>query len=254
MAIDLKSSADLVRMREAGRVVCEVLDALEALVAPGVPLDELDAASANETRKRGATTGFKGLYGFPKHICISVNEEVVHGIPGKRKLRDGDLCKLDFGVIKGGFFGDAARTIPVGKVSAAASALLLRTREALEAGIRAVRVGNRVSDIGAAIEAHVQPFGYGVVREFVGHGIGKRLHEEPQVPNYGPANWNPAIKNPKLQAGMVLAIEPMVNLGGHEVRRLSDGWTVVTADGRLSAHWEHTIAVTEAGPLVLTRP
>ena len=199
MAIHLKSKDELARMREAGRAVCEVLDVLERLVAPGITLDELDAASGRETKRRGGIAGFKGLYGFPKNICISVNEEVVHGIPSKRKLREGDLCKLDFGVIKGGFFGDAARTIPVGKVSAEAAALSACTRAALEAGIRAILVGNRISDIGAAIEAHVQPFGYGIVRSFVGHGVGKQLHEEPQVPNYGPANWNPAIKNPKLR-------------------------------------------------------
>lgn len=254
MSIPLKSKDDLARMREAGRIVSEVLDVLAGLVAPGITLDELDAAAERETRRRGGKTGFKGLYGFPKNICISVNEEVVHGIPSRRQLREGDLCKLDFGVLKGGFFGDSARTIPVGRVSPEATALLERTRDALEAGIRAIQVGNRISDIGAAIEAHVQPFGYGVVRAFVGHGIGKQLHEEPQVPNYGPAQWNPAIKNPKLQAGMVIAVEPMVNLGTYDVHRLGDGWTVVTADGRLSAHWEHTNAVTDAGPVVLTRP
>lgn len=252
--IDLKDKDELARMREAALVVHEVLDELERLVAPGVALEELDAASDRETRRRGAVTAFKGLYGFPRHICISVNEQVVHGIPGKRRLQEGDLCKLDFGVVKRGFYGDAARTLAVGRVSPEAQALLDRTREALEAGIRAVRAGGRVSDIGAAVEASVQPHGYGIVRDYVGHGIGKRLHEEPQIPNYGSARWAPSQPDPRLQPGMVLAIEPMVNLGTHEVRVLGDGWTVVTADGRLSAHWEHTVAVTADGPLVLTRP
>ncbi|MBS2022071.1 MAG: type I methionyl aminopeptidase [Deltaproteobacteria bacterium] len=254
MAIELKSADDLARMREAGLIVYEVLIELEKLAQPGVSLEELDAAAERETRKRGAVTAFKDLYGFPKHICISVNEQVVHGVPGKRKLKEGDLCKLDFGVIKRGFYGDSARTVCVGKVSDENKLLCERTKAALEAGIQAVAPGNRISDIGAAIEATLQPFPYGIVREYSGHGIGKKLHEEPKVPNYGPATWSPQQKNPRLREGMVLAVEPMVNLGTWKVKMLGDGWTIVTEDGRWSSHWEHTIAVTPHGPQVLTRP
>ena len=252
--IELKSRDEIARMREASLIVWEVLEALEKAVAPGIPLEELDAIADRETTKRGGVCAFLGQYGFPKNICISVNEQVVHGIPTKRKLVEGDLCKLDFGVILHGFYGDAARTVPVGKVSPEAAALSLATRDALEAGIRAMQAGGRVSDIGAAIEAHVTPLGYGIVRDYVGHGIGRQLHEEPQVPNYGPAWWSRTQKNPRLQPGMVLAVEPMINLGTWETETLPDGWTVVTADGRCSAHWEHTIAVTQDGPQVLTRP
>ena len=254
MAIELKTKDELAWMREAALIVFEVLEVLERAVAPGVTLDELDAISKRETEARGGICAFKGQYDFPKNICISVNEQVVHGIPGKRKLLEGDLCKLDFGVIIHGFYGDSARTVPVGKVAPQAQALSQATKEALEAGIRAIKPGGRVSDIGAAIEAHLQPKGYGIVRDYVGHGIGRRLHEEPQIPNYGPAWWSRTQKNPRLQPGMVLAVEPMVNLGTHETETLADGWTVVSADRSLSAHWEHTIAVTEDGFEVLTRP
>jgi methionyl aminopeptidase len=227
---------------------------LEKLVEPGVTLEELDQAAKRETEKRGASCAFKDLYGFPKHICISVNDEVVHGIPGKRKLLDGDLVKLDHGAVVRGWYGDSARTVPVGKVSPEARKLLDVTRESLEAGIRAMVVGNRISDIGAAVEAVVAPHGFGIVRDYVGHGIGKKPHEDPQVPNYGPSLWGRGQPNPRLRAGLVLAVEPMINIGTHETRTLGDGWTVVTRDGKYSAHFEHTIAVTENGPEVLTRP
>jgi len=252
--IELKSKDEIARMREASFIVWEVLEVVERAVQPGVVLLELDALAASETKKRGGVCAFLGQYGFPKSICISVNEQVVHGIPGKRKLLEGDLCKLDFGVILHGFYGDSARTIIAGKGTPESERLVAATRDALEKGIAAMRPGGRVSDIGAAVEGHVAPLGYGVVRDYVGHGIGRKLHEEPQVPNYGPANWQRTMKNPRLVPGMVLAVEPMINLGTWECETLADNWTVVTADGKWSAHWEHTIAITEDGPVVLSRP
>jgi methionyl aminopeptidase len=254
MGIELKTADEILVMREAGMVVYEVLDELEKLVEPGITLEELDQAAKRETEHRGAACAFKDLYGFPKHICISVNDQVVHGIPGKRKLQEGDLVKLDHGAVVRGWYGDSARTLPVGQVSPEARKLLDVTRDSLEAGIRAMVVGNRVSDIGAAVEAVVAPHGFGIVRDYVGHGIGKRPHEDPQVPNYGPAMWSRGQPNPRLRPGLVLAVEPMINIGTHETRTLGDGWTVVTKDGKYSAHFEHTIAVTENGPEVLTRP
>ena len=252
--IELKTADEIAYMREAALIVYEALEAMQKAVAPGITLEELDAIGERETLKRGAVCAFKGLYGFPKNVCISVNEQVVHGIPTRRKLVEGDLVKLDYGVIKRGFYGDSARTVQVGKVSAEAARLVVETRLALEAGIAAMVPGNRISDIGTAIEAHAAPFGFGIVRDYVGHGIGKKLHEDPQVPNYGPALWSRGQPNPRLRSGMVLAIEPMINLGTHEVDVLPDGWTVVTRDGKLSSHWEHTIAVTDDGPKVLSRP
>jgi methionyl aminopeptidase len=252
--IEIKTADEIAYMREASLIVYEVLEEMARAVAPGITLDELDAIGERETLKRGGVCAFKGLYGFPKNVCISVNEQVVHGIPTRRKLLEGDLVKLDYGVIKRGWYGDSARTIPVGKVAPEAQKLIDVTRESLEKGIAAMVAGNRVSDIGTAIEAHVAPHGYGIVRDYVGHGVGKKLHEDPQVPNYGPSLWSRGQPNPRLRPGMVLALEPMINLGTHEVETLADGWTVVTRDGKLSAHWEHTIAVTENGPQVLTRP
>ena len=252
--IEIKTADEIAYMREASLIVYDALEEMQKAVVPGITLDELDAIGERETHKRGAVCAFKGLYGFPKNVCISVNEQVVHGIPTRRKLVEGDLVKLDYGVIKHGFYGDSARTIRVGKVSADAARLVDETRLALEAGIRAMVAGNRIIDIGTAIEAHVAPFGFGIVRDYVGHGIGKKLHEDPQVPNYGPALWSRGQPNPRLRTGMVLAIEPMINLGTHEVEVLPDGWTVVTRDGKLSSHWEHTIAVTDDGPKVLSRP
>jgi methionyl aminopeptidase len=254
MGIEIKTREEISSMREAGLVVWQVLEELTKVVAPGITLDELDQIAKRETERRGATCAFMGLYGFPKHICISVNDQVVHGIPSKRKLQEGDLVKLDHGAVVRGWYGDAARTVPVGKVSADALKLLEVTRESLEAGIRAMVPGNRVSDIGSAVEAVIAPHGFGIVRDYVGHGIGKRPHEDPQVPNYGPALWSRGQPNPRLRPGIVLAVEPMINAGTHEVRTLTDGWTVVTKDGKYSAHFEHTIAVGEEGPEVLTRP
>ena len=254
MGIEIKTADEIAAMREAGMIVYEVLEKLEKLVEPGITLEELDQAARRETENRGATCAFMGLYGFPKHICISVNDQVVHGIPGKRKLQEGDLVKLDHGAVVRGWYGDSARTVAVGKISPEAEKLVEVTRESLEAGIQAMAVGNRVSDIGAAVEAVVSPHGYGIVRDYVGHGIGKRPHEDPQVPNYGPALWGRGQPNPRLRAGLVLAVEPMINVGTHETLTLGDGWTVVTKDGKYSAHFEHTIAVTENGPRVLTRP
>jgi len=254
VGIEIKSQDEIAIMREAGLVVYEVLEELAKISEPGITLDELDAVAKRETEKRGAACAFIGLYGFPKHICISVNDQVVHGIPGKRKLVEGDLVKLDHGAVVRGWYGDAARTVPVGKVTPEAKKLVDATRESLEAAIRAMVPGNRISDIGAAVQAVIDPHGYGIVRDYVGHGIGKRPHEDPQVPNHGPALWTRGQPNPRLRPGMVLAVEPMINAGTHEVRTLSDGWTVVTKDGKNSAHFEHTIAVTENGPVVLTGP
>lgn len=254
LGIELKTADEIAIMRDAGMVVFEVLEELEKIVAPGITLEELDAVAERETLRRGATCAFMGLYGFPKHICISVNEQVVHGIPTRRKLNEGDIVKLDHGAVIKGWFGDSARTIGVGKIAPEVKTLLEVTRDSLDAGIKAMVPGNRVSDIGAAVEALVLPHGYGIVRDYVGHGIGKKPHEDPQVPNYGPSRWNRGQPNPRLRAGMVLAVEPMINLGTHETETLPDGWTVVTKDGRWSAHWEHTIAITEDGPKVLTRP
>lgn len=244
--IHLKSEEELKRMDQANRIVHEVLDALEAAAAPGVSLVELDRLAESMTKERGAKPAFKGYHGFPASVCISVNDEVVHGIPGSRKLREGDLVSLDFGVLHQGFYGDAARTCPVGKVDDAGLRLAAVTRESLEKGLQAVRPGNRVSDISYAVQAWVESNGYSVVRDYVGHGIGRELHEEPPVPNFGAPG-----KGPRLEVGMVLAIEPMVNEGGFEVKVDGDGWTVRTMDGRRSAHFEYSVAVTEAGPRIL---
>jgi methionyl aminopeptidase len=247
--VELKSQDEIAHMRDAGRIVAEILDALEKAVAPGVTTWDLDQLSERLIHEKGARPAFKGYKGFPSCLCTSINQEVVHGIPSrKRRLEGGDLVKLDFGVIYEGFYGDSARTIPVGTVSPAAIALSDATRESLEAGIRAAVSGNRIGDIGHAVQSHVEARGYTVVRDFVGHGIGRRLHEEPQIPNFGTPGTGM-----KLRPGMVLAIEPMVNAGTWEVETLDDDWTAVTLDGKLSSHWEHTVLVTDAGPEVLTR-
>lgn len=236
-------------MREAGRIVSEILDELEKAVAPGVTTWDLDALSEKLIYQKGARPAFKGYHGFPACLCASVNDEVVHGIPSKRrKLREGDLMKLDFGVAYRGYFGDSARTVLVGKVSVEAQALVNTTREALHKGIQAMVPGNRLGDIGHAVQRHVEARGFSVVRLFSGHGIGRRLHEEPDVPNYGQPG-----SGLKLRPGMVLAVEPMVNQGTDEVMVLEDQWTAVTRDSKLSAHFEHTVLITEGGPEVLTR-
>jgi len=249
VTVELKSAPEIERMRRAGRIVAEILDALEEAVAPGVSTWDLDALAERLIQEKGAKSAFKGYRGFPGVLCASINHEVVHGIPSRsRKLAEGDLLKLDFGVSVEGFYGDAARTVPVGKVTEQARRLSEATRESLDAAIAAIRPGNRIGDIGHAVQSHVEKLGFSVVRDFVGHGIGRKLHEAPQVPNYG----RPGTLE-SLRPGMVLAVEPMVNAGTHAVDVLDDGWTAVTLDGRLSAHWEHTILVTEGGHEVLTR-
>jgi methionyl aminopeptidase len=244
-----KSPAEIERMRAANALVADVLAELATMIAPGVTTLDLDAAAEKLVRAGGAEPAFKGYRGYPCTLCASVNEQVVHGIPSKRALVEGDIISLDMGVKLDGFYGDSAVTVPVGRVSDEATTLLRVTKESLEKGIAQVRLGGRISDIGNAIQQHVEAHGLSVVREFVGHGIGSSLHEEPQIANYGEPG-----RGPRLAEGMTLAIEPMVNVGRPAVKVLSDGWTAVTKDGSLSAHFEHTVAVTRSGPLVLTRP
>jgi methionyl aminopeptidase len=243
-----KSPREIEKMRRANMLVADVLAELSEMVAPGVTTADLDAAAERLVLAGGAEPAFKGYRGYPATLCASVNDEVVHGIPAKRALAEGDIISLDMGVKLDGFFGDSAVTVAVGRVSEEVERLLRVTREALEKGIAQVRLGGRVSDIGHAIQEHVEANGFSVVREFVGHGIGAALHEEPQIANYGEPG-----RGPRLAEGMVLAIEPMVNMGRPAVKVLRDGWTAVTRDGSLSAHFEHTVAVTTDGPLVLTQ-
>jgi len=246
--IVVKSPEEIVRLRAAGRVVAEVLAELRAAAVPGVSTLELDRLAEAGARRRGAEPAFKGYHGYPASLCASVNDEVVHGIPsGDRALREGDLVGLDFGVVLDGFYGDAAITVPVGEVSEEARRLLETTRSALAAAIEEARPERRVGDLGAAVQRCVEARGFSVVRDFVGHGIGRRLHEPPQVPNFGTPGTGP-----RLRAGMALAIEPMVNAGGCEVDTRDDGWTAYTVDGRLSAHFEHTVLITENGPEIMT--
>jgi len=242
-----KSPSEIEKMRAANALVADVLAELAAVVKPGVTTLELDALAERLVREQGAEPAFKGYRGYPATLCASINEQVVHGIPSGRQLVKGDILSLDMGVKLNGFYGDSAVTVPVGQIAEDARRLLRITQEALERGITQVRIGNRVSDIGHAIQQHVESHGFSVVREFVGHGIGVSLHEEPQIANYGEPG-----RGPRLAEGMVLAIEPMVNMGRPAVKVLSDGWTAVTRDGSLSAHFEHTVAVTKRGPLILT--
>lgn len=244
----LKSPAEIDIIRVANRIVAEVLGELEAAIKPGVTTLELDRRAETLARKRGAKPAFKGYRGYPFSLCASVNAEVVHGMPSDRVLRDGDIIGLDFGALYQGYYGDAAITVPVGQVTEEAKRLMRVTEECLYKGIEQARSGQRLGDISAAIQRHVEGAGFSVVRDFVGHGIGKTLHEEPQIPNYGMEK-----RGIELKTGMVLAIEPMVNQGGWRVRVLNDGWTVVTADGRLSAHFEHSVAITNNGPEILSR-
>jgi methionyl aminopeptidase len=236
-------------MHEACRIVVDTLETLAQAAAPGVTTRELDRIARERIERAGARPAFLGYRGYPATLCISINEQVVHGIPGSRKLKDGDLVSLDLGCVVGGFYGDSARTVGVGQVSPDAARLMRVTEEALHAGIAMVRPGKRVGDIGHAVQQHAESHGYSVVRQYVGHGIGTRLHEDPQVPNYGPPG-----RRERLVPGMALAIEPMVNAGGAEVRELDDGWTAVTMDGSLSAHFELSVAVTEEGPWILSEP
>lgn len=248
MSVETKSAAEVAVMAEAGRRLAEVHAALAKAVAAGVTTAELDAVAAAEIKARGCKPAFVGYRGYPATLCVSVNDEVVHGIPSKtRRLAEGDIVGLDLGLVWKGFCADSAVTHAVGRVSAEASRLMETTRRALETGLAAARPGGRVGDIGESVQSVAEKAGYSVVREFVGHGIGRALHEDPPVPNYGKAG-----AGLRLMPGMVLAIEPMVNAGGPDVKVLADGWTAVTADGSLSAHFEHTVAVTQDGPRVLT--
>ena len=248
--IILKSPAEIEKMRRAGRIVALTREKVVEAVRPGVTTADLDGIAEKHILAEGATPNFKGYRGFPATICASINDQVVHGIPGKRALQDGDLVSLDFGAIWEGYHGDSAVTVICGEPPSSEAEKLVRvTEEALQAGISQVREGKRLSDIGNAVQHVVEGAGFSVVREYVGHGIGQSLHEDPQIPNYGEPGRGPVLK-----PGMVLAIEPMVNLGGWETRVLADQWTVVTADGSLSAHFEHTIALTDEGAEVLTAP
>jgi len=245
-----KSTAELEKMHRAGLLVWEVLEKMRAMVRPGLSTKELDEFAETYTTERRAKPAFKGYRGYPGSVCTSINDEVVHGIPSaSRKVREGDILSMDFGVVMDGYYGDAALTVPVGKIAPEREKLLRVTRESLERAIEKVRAGNRLGDVSAAVQHWVEKNGYSVVREFVGHGIGTKMHEDPQLPNYGSPG-----QGARLQEGMVLAIEPMVNSGSPAVKVLDDDWTAVTADGSDSAHFEHTVAVTANGPWILTRP
>jgi methionyl aminopeptidase len=248
--IVLKSPREIAIMREAGKIVAATIRALEERAEPGVTTRDLDQVAATMFKDSGAESTALGYFGYPGHICVSVNDEVVHGIPGPRKLKRGDLVKVDVAARYRGYVADSTRCFAVGGIGTLdgrARELVQVTREALFAGIEQARAGNRLSDIGAAIEAYVNKYGFSVVRDFVGHGVGRNMHEAPQVQHHGPAG-----RGPVLRAGMCLAIEPQVNLGSREVRMLEDGWTAVTVDGSLSCHFEHTVAITAGGPEVLT--
>jgi len=247
--IVVKSPAEIETMRGANRIVGELLVYLKTFVKPGITTGELDRKAETFIRKRGGIPAFKGYSGFPATICASINEEVVHGIPGKRELKEGDIIGIDLGAIKDGFYGDAARTFSVGKIDDASKKLMAVTEAALNKGIAQAVAGNRLYDISHAVQEHVEAAGFSVVRDFVGHGIGRQLHEDPQIPNYGSPH-----QGPLLEEGMALAIEPMVNQGTWQVKVQDDGWTVVTADGKRSAHFENTIVITKNGPEILTRP
>ncbi|HEX2054876.1 MAG TPA: type I methionyl aminopeptidase [Nitrospiraceae bacterium] len=241
--IILKTPEEMDIMAKASRVVAEALQILKKEVRPGISTDELDQLAEEAIRSRGAVPAFKGYRGYPKTLCTSVNDQVVHGIPSGRRLKEGDIIGLDLGAIVSGFYGDSAITVPVGSISREARRLIEVTEQALMLGIEQAVVGRRLSDISHAVQVHVEKAGFSVVTDFVGHGIGRQLHEEPQVPNYGKPG-----QGPRLQPGMVLAIEPMVNAGASAVRILEDRWTAVTQDASLSAHFEHTIAIQAAGP------
>ena len=247
--INIKNDKDIDAMRQAGEIVATILGILSNHVKPGIKTKELDNIAARELKKRGAKASFKGYRGFPASLCVSINDEIVHGIPGKRVLRDGDIVSLDFGAIFMGFQADAAMTVGVGKINSTAKQLRETTKGALEAGIRAARPGATLGDISAAIQDYAEEKnGFRVVREYAGHGIGRELHEDPRIPNYGLAGSGPVLKK-----GMTLALEPMVNAGDWRTRTGDDHWTVLTADGSLSAHFEHTIAITDGEPEVLTK-
>lgn len=248
MSIIIKSDREILMMREAGRIVATVLEKLRRVLRPGLKTRELDDLAASEMARLGAQSSFKGYRGFPAHLCVSINEELVHGIPGERVLKEGDLVSLDFGAIYQGFHGDAAITVGLGELNPRTKELLATTENALKAGIAAARAGARLGDISAAIQHYAESRGFSVVREYTGHGIGRQMHEEPQIPNFGEPNTGPELKR-----GMTLALEPMVTTGNWPTRVSGDGWTVSTADGSLCAHFEHTLAITDGRPEVLTR-
>jgi methionyl aminopeptidase len=243
----IKSPREIEQLKRSSAMVAEVFEKLKGMIVPGITTQELDQAAEEYILSKGGRPAFKGYRGFPATLCISINDEVVHGIPGQRRLKEGDIVSLDVGVNYIGYFGDAAVTLPVGEIDPEATRLLEVTKKALYIGIEKAKAGNRLFDISYAIQSWVESHGFSVVRDFVGHGIGKELHEEPQIPNFGTPH-----QGPRLEKGMVFALEPMVNEGTHEVRVLSDGWTVVTADGKRSAHFEHTIAITDDGAEILS--
>lgn len=246
--IELKSKSQVEHMRKAGKITADTLQLLGESIRPGITTQELDQIAENYIRKCGAVPSFKGYNGFPYSICASVNEEVVHGFPGLRVLQSGDIISIDCGATYEGYVGDSAVTFAVGEISDGLQKLLRVTKESLMLGIEQAHKGNRLYDISHAIQTHVEANGFSVVRDYVGHGIGREMHEEPQIPNYGKAG-----RGPRLDIGMCLAIEPMVNVGTYEVKTLSNHWTVVTKDGKASAHFEHTVAITENGPEIMTR-
>lgn len=247
MPIIIKSDEEINIMREAGRILAEVLELLQAEVRPGTIINDLDTIVKEEYRRRDVVPTFLGYQGYPAHVCVSVNEEIVHGIPSDRTLRDGDIVGIDLGLTYKGFVADSALTIGVGEIGQDKQRLVDTTHRSLWAGIRAAKAGARLSDISHAIQTCAEPEGFSLVREYVGHGIGRDMHEEPPVPNFGPPDRGPVLK-----PGMVLALEPMVNMGDWQTKKHNDGWTVSTLDGSLSAHFEHTVAITKRGPLVLT--
>ena len=246
--IAIRSQAELDVIRESGAILVDCIKTLEEMLRPGVTTGELDRAAEELIRSRGAAPAFKGYKGYPASICTSVNEQVVHGIPGARRLAEGDIVGIDIGVVHDGYYADASRTYPIGETSEKALRLIAVTREALELAIDKARVGNHLSDISNVIQRHAESNGFSVVRNLVGHGIGQRMHEDPQIPNFGIPG-----RGPVLSHGMVLAIEPMVNEGSFDVVTLRDNWTFVTVDGKLSAHFEDTVAVTNDGPVIMTR-
>ena len=245
--IIIKSPREIEQLKKSNAIVAEVFEKLKGMIAPGITTKELDQVAEEYILSKGGRPAFKGYRGFPATLCISINEEVVHGIPGQRRLKEGDIVSIDVGVNFAGYFGDSAITLPVGEVDLESKRLLEVTEKALTLGIEKAKIGNRLFDISYAIQRWVESRGFSVVRDFVGHGIGKDLHEEPQIPNFGSPH-----QGPRLEKGMVFALEPMVNEGTYEVRVLSDGWTVVTADGKRSAHFEHTISINDDGAEILS--
>ena len=246
--IILKSPGEIERMRVPCQVVADILELLQDEIKPGITTHSLNELAEREARKQRAVPAFKGYSGYPYALCCSINEQVVHGMPSSRELVDGDILSIDFGVVYDGFYGDAALTVPIGEVSGTARKLLKVTEESLYRAIDAARPGGHLSDISHAVQSYVESYGFSVVHDFVGHGIGRNLHESPQIPNFGPPG-----RGVRLKPGMVLAIEPMINEKGYDVKILQDGWTAVTVDGGLSAHFEHTVAITENGPEILTK-